>query len=311
MELEIISRGEAGRTPALLFVHGAFHSAVCWDHHYLPWFAAQGWHAHAVSLRGHGRSAGDLINDAPGLEDYVADIRSAMDSIGRPVVLIGHSMGGVLAQMARARHTDVVGAVLLASSPIRPSPGVAWRMLRLSGMDFVRGTLFGDMAASRRAFKSFFFADDLDPALRAAYEAELSLESKLAVRQLFARKPPETPDLKTRPVLVVAGREDWSIPMRDHEWLARTFNAPLEIRPGAHDVTIRAGSRRRPPSMHGCAGHSRLGEATPSFTAGPRCANVRPCPPRSSSTTTRNAARRERRWSSSALRGASRRSWSI
>ena len=56
--------------------------------------------------------------------------------------------------------------------------------------------------------------------------------------QLFARQLPQTPDLETRPVLVVAGRDDWSIPMQNNEWLARTFEAPLKVVPGAHNVMV-------------------------------------------------------------------------
>lgn len=237
MTLEIISRGGRSERPTLLFVHGAFHDARCWDHHYLPWFAEKGWSAHAVSLRGHGASDGDLRTN-PGLADYLEDMRQAIDLIGGPVVLIGHSMGGVLTQMARARYQDVAGAVLLASSPLRPSLSVVLRMLLRHPVAFVRSQAFGDMEAGRRAFISFFFSPDLDQALKQRYIAELSSESGRAVKEVFSRQRPETPDLKEGPVLVVAGRDDWSIPIRDHEDLARHFNAPLEVCPGAHDLML-------------------------------------------------------------------------
>lgn len=238
MTLEIISRGTRhGARPALLFLHGAYHDARCWDHHYLPWFADRGWSAHALSLRGHGASAGDL-RDKPGLEDYLDDVRQALDRIGGPAVLIGHSMGGVLAQMARARHGDVAGAVLLASSPLRPAPSVVLRILLRHPLATIRSQLFGDTEAGKRAFISFFFSPDLDPTLKRQYVGELSGESHRALTEVFSRPPPETPDLAARPVLVVAGRDDWSIPPRDHAQLAQAFAAPLEICPGAHDLML-------------------------------------------------------------------------
>jgi pimeloyl-ACP methyl ester carboxylesterase len=237
MKLEIISRGMRNERPSLLFVHGAFHSAACWDHHYLPWFEDQGWFAHAVSLRGHGDSAGNF-RDNPGLADYVSDIKQAMDQIGGPIVVIGHSMGGVLAQMARARYREIVGAVFLASSPLRPDPLVVLRMFFRHPVALIRNQVFGDMEAGREAFTSFFFSPDLDPALKRKYVAELSGESYRAVKEVFSRSRPEVPDLKSRPVLVVAGDDDWSIPMKDNEKLARTFNAPLVVCPGAHDLML-------------------------------------------------------------------------
>ena len=36
----------------VLFVHGAFVAAWCWDDHFLPYFAKRGYAAHALSLRG-------------------------------------------------------------------------------------------------------------------------------------------------------------------------------------------------------------------------------------------------------------------
>src|ERR1700756_2747040 len=37
----------------LLFVHGGWHGAWCWDDHFLDFFAAAGYRAVALSLRGH------------------------------------------------------------------------------------------------------------------------------------------------------------------------------------------------------------------------------------------------------------------
>lgn len=238
MTLEIISRGQAGDRPALLFVHGAFHSARCWEHNFLPFFADRGWEAHAVSLRGHGRSSGNARTDNPGLDDYAEDVEEAMSRLGRPCVLVGHSMGGVVSQMVRARNPSVAGAVLYASSPLRPALSVVFRILKARPLDFLRGQMLGDTIAGRRAFTTFFFPPDLPAPLRAQYVAELTEESPRALKEVFARKPPETPDTDIRPVLVVAGEHDWSIPMRDHRKLAKAFDADLTVCPGAHDMML-------------------------------------------------------------------------
>jgi len=56
--LELIDRGECtdAHPVPLLFVHGAWHAAWCWDEHFLGFFADRGFRAVAVSLRGHGAS---------------------------------------------------------------------------------------------------------------------------------------------------------------------------------------------------------------------------------------------------------------
>ncbi len=45
MQLEVLRRepASASESAPLLFVHGAFHGAWCWDVHFLPWFAPRSW----------------------------------------------------------------------------------------------------------------------------------------------------------------------------------------------------------------------------------------------------------------------------
>src|SRR6516165_7262546 len=56
--LEVIDKGsctEAHPVP-LLFVHGGWHGAWCWDDQFLGYFADAGYRAVSMSLRGHGAS---------------------------------------------------------------------------------------------------------------------------------------------------------------------------------------------------------------------------------------------------------------
>jgi non-heme chloroperoxidase len=63
LEVFVAPAGEAHETP-LLFVHGAYTAAWCWDENFLPWFAEQGYAAYAVSLSGHGPAAGGPTSTA-------------------------------------------------------------------------------------------------------------------------------------------------------------------------------------------------------------------------------------------------------
>lgn len=74
MKLELIEKlpsGPAKETP-ILFVHGAWHDALCWDEFFLPYFAEQGYSAYAVSLQGHDIRDG---KEAERLEDIRLCIR--------------------------------------------------------------------------------------------------------------------------------------------------------------------------------------------------------------------------------------------
>ena len=60
-----------------------------------------GFGMHAVDYRGHGRSEGRRVH-VDDVDDYVADVRAALEEVrrrnpGRPVFLLGHSQGGLIA----------------------------------------------------------------------------------------------------------------------------------------------------------------------------------------------------------------------
>lgn len=116
MTLEIISRAaaEPGGRPPLLFVHGAYVGAWCWDENFLPWFARRGYDAHAVSLRGHGGSPAH--GEPASVDDYVEDVLEAVSGLPAPPVLIGHSMGAIVVQRA-ARRARTPAMALLAPVP--------------------------------------------------------------------------------------------------------------------------------------------------------------------------------------------------
>ena len=100
----------------LVMIHGAF----CGGWVFEPWrtlFSANGFEVYAPDLRHHAPCAD--LNDAlaqTSMRDYAADLETLVDRIGGAPILVGHSLGGLLAQMLAARSR--IGAlVLLAPSP--------------------------------------------------------------------------------------------------------------------------------------------------------------------------------------------------
>jgi len=53
MKLEVVSREpkQDVRPTPVLFVHGAWHGAWCWTEYFLPYFAQNGYHSYALSLK--------------------------------------------------------------------------------------------------------------------------------------------------------------------------------------------------------------------------------------------------------------------
>ena len=118
-ELEIFRRSPTGKPKSkhpLVFVHGAFTGAWCWNEHFLNWFADKGFETVSFSLRGHGGSGGRQLRSLASIDDYVEDLEEVVDTLGQTPVLIGHSMGGYIIQKYLEQHT-AEAAILMASVP--------------------------------------------------------------------------------------------------------------------------------------------------------------------------------------------------
>lgn len=111
--------GREDGTPPLVFVHGGFHGWWTWEH-WQAYFAGLGRRTYALSLPGHRDSAPmpDAEFAALDLTDYAKAVRRVLDWLGEPVVLVGHSMGGIVAQLV-ARDCRVAGLALIASGRTR------------------------------------------------------------------------------------------------------------------------------------------------------------------------------------------------
>lgn len=114
----------------VLFLHGAGFSAQCWDR-FLGYFAAAGYDAYAVSLRGHGESESCGALSLTGSSAFIEDIRSTVERIGGQPIMIGHSWGGYLLQRYLEQYDDCAYAVLMASAPPATSLPAYWRMFKM------------------------------------------------------------------------------------------------------------------------------------------------------------------------------------
>lgn len=100
----------------VLMIHGAFAGPWCFD----GWrtrFEAAGWRVETPWLRHHEPGADAPALADTGLADYIDDLSSAIADLPAKPVLVGHSLGGLLAQVLAGRGL-AEAAVLLA--PARP-----------------------------------------------------------------------------------------------------------------------------------------------------------------------------------------------
>jgi len=231
--LEVISRraaAPAGRPP-LLFIHGAFSGAWCWDEHFLPWFAARGYDAHAMSLRGHGDSDGRDRLDDSSIADFVDDVDEVVCGFSVPPVLIGHSMGGFIVQKFLERAQSA-GAVLMASVPPRglAGPGLSlavWNPAAAFNLSSIQS--FGEALGSPAVMQDALFSRALGSAQALGHLARMGPESTRAMLDMYGGDLVNPAQISPCPMLVMGAAEDELIPSIFVRATARSYDVPLRI----------------------------------------------------------------------------------
>lgn len=214
-------------TTTAVFVHGAFadHTGFApWQRH----FAARGVSTVAASRRGrHGiepRHAAGL-----GFHDYVDDTRRVVDEVGPDVVLIGHSLGGLIAQRLAAEGR-CRALVLLASAPpamLTAQPIALPRFLPsmgkiLTGRPFVVG---GDAC-------SVLALNRMPETERPALHSQLTEESGKVYRSLLLGTIRVDPSKVRVPVFVAGGTDDHIISTRLLRKTARHYGVEPHLYAG-------------------------------------------------------------------------------
>jgi pimeloyl-ACP methyl ester carboxylesterase len=118
--VRLVYTEEGAGDPPVLLLHGMACDRTQLDlqrHHLAPRHRAV-----SLDLRGHGDS--DKPHGEYTVEVLVEDLRRVIDGLGlgRPVV-IGHSRGGSIALALAVAHPDLVRALVLLDSGIRPPDG--------------------------------------------------------------------------------------------------------------------------------------------------------------------------------------------
>lgn len=212
------------RTP-LLFVHGAFIGAWCWEEHFLQYFADLGYAAWAVDLRGH--ADGEQADDLASIDDYVADLLLAVEEIGAAPVLIGHSMGAIVVQRA-LRRAQARAVSLLAPVPPHGLLGSSFMLAARNPEIFNeinRMQVFDGMTGSLEQLRRAIFSPQLPVADVKRHLRRMRHESQ---RALF----------------------DLSWPQ--HFWIERS-NIPVQVIGAAEDLFFPPSLVEETASLHGIA----------------------------------------------------------
>jgi pimeloyl-ACP methyl ester carboxylesterase len=221
---------KARKLPPIVMIHGAFCGGWAFDK-MAGAFADEGYKVQTPTLRYH-----DCAKTPPAalgttsILDYAHDLEKDLRALKAPPVLIGHSMGGLLAQILATR-LPVRALVLLA-------PSAPWGMMPSTMFEYASaGAMFfaGDFW-SRPIAPSYDIAaanalDLLPPADRARVFARFVPESGLATFEIMhwaldARRATAVDADKVRcPLLCFSGRHDKVNPPPTVRRIAQRYRA--------------------------------------------------------------------------------------
>jgi 3-oxoadipate enol-lactonase len=239
-----IAEAGAGQRP-LLLVHG-FTGA---KEDFTPWLdrlAEAGWHAVAPDLRGHGDSSQPAAEDLYSFELMARDVLLLADALGWDrYVLLGHSMGGMVAQVMACSAPERLDALILMDTSHGPLRNLdpdlvraAVSIVRAQGMDVFAGILaerqgpLTTPAHQRLLAGQPGYAEFCDRKLRATSPAMYA-----AMAPVFMTAADRLDDLRglprSLPVLVLVGEQDVPFLRASERMAAGVGQASLEVIPDA------------------------------------------------------------------------------
>lgn len=228
----------------MLFVHGKWHGAWCWDEHFLPYFAGRGYNCTALSLRGHAGSEGREKLRWNTIADYVADVEQVAGEFEAAPVIIAHSMGGFITQKYLEVHHDHPAAVLL--TPVPPSglwPST-FRVLRERPLVLLKSILtlsLYPVVETPEVARWSLFSRDFPKELLEKYHPCLQDESFRAYLDELGLNLVRPKRINT-PLLVIGAEDDAVITQKMIRHTARTFGTqPIFFPHIAHDVMLESG----------------------------------------------------------------------
>jgi pimeloyl-ACP methyl ester carboxylesterase len=241
-KLEVISKAPSSprAAPPILFVHGAWHGAWCWDEFFLDYFVAGGFQTHALSFRAHGESEGRAQLHRSRIRHYVEDVAAVAAALPSSPILVGHSMGGFVVQKLLETQS-FPGAFLLASIPPSGARSMYARLMRRQPLDVLRAnatfSLWPFISDPDRAQRLLFSAGTpRNDAVR--YHRLLQDESMLGALDCLALERVDVSRVRS-PVHVIGAADDAIVANYEIKATARAYGTEAIVFDNiAHDMML-------------------------------------------------------------------------
>jgi pimeloyl-ACP methyl ester carboxylesterase len=226
-EIEVLRAEPKVKTgmPPVVFIHGMWHGAWCWEGNFMKRFADAGFPSLAVSMPGHGSSPGPKRINSLRLKDYVGEVKKLVDSLDALPILIGHSMGGMIIQKY-LEDSPCAAAVLVCPVPSSGLLRVSLKMIFTTKYvlpSLLRLNLSGIVDSDEKVRELFLRQSEV-PEVVEGCRRMLANESMLAFIDMlfpFVRSGYQ----RGTPMLVLSGGKDALFTRKEGEATARKYGA--------------------------------------------------------------------------------------
>ena len=188
----------------------------------------------SMDHRGHGRSQGRR-GDCRSMEDFIGDLhllveRAREKSPDLPRIIVGHSLGGLIALYYAARHPDLLRAVAASSPALRlAQPPPRLKVALAEGLDRILPNTPLPNGVNPRLLSH-------DPAVVAAYRRDplvhrvITAGCAVALREAMKESPCLAAQLKVPCLILQAGEDRVCDANAAAEFAASVVNAPVTLR---------------------------------------------------------------------------------
>jgi non-heme chloroperoxidase len=214
----------------IFMIHGMFCKGNSWDK-FRAFFEEKGYGCITPTLRFHDIAPTDKPDPKLGttsLLDYADDLQQEIEKLNQVPIIMGHSMGGLLAQILGSRGLAKVLVLLTPSSPRGASslnPFLIARYIRIFGSALKRPGFWNK--PFRLTFnESTYSALQLFPEEEQKKEySKLVYESGKVLKELlfFGRATAVDESKLTVPVLVIGGKLDKMVPVQSARKIAKKY----------------------------------------------------------------------------------------
>ena len=123
MGFRVITHTNEKNKKTMVFIHGAYHGAWCWEENFVPYFLERG--INVVSIDFHKKSKKTKV------EEYIQYLNEVIEKLEGELYIVSHSLGAAILERYIVKYSPKLNGVIFLTPG--PSSASAWatRWMRL------------------------------------------------------------------------------------------------------------------------------------------------------------------------------------